>query len=519
MEANLRDKNIKIINKVLNDFLKKSVFFKIVLFGLLTVIFDLLFVTSIKYFIQLLTSEKRVNFVIFDNLNDFTFVLIFIIIMSFSLKILNQYVIFSFAEKIRLVLSDTILFNVINSSSHYIEKEGLNFYKKIIVNEIDRFSEKVIAPIVNSIIQMLVIVGIISYLLYLNWILCLFTFSLILTFYFLISYLVKNKLNTFSTQRLEIINQRLDMVDNMISLNDEYKESNGLFICHKMYKKMNDKLSNLTLVNNVIASSPRFLLECFIFLLIVCGLYLMNKNGSSLVNNLPLLSAFILAFYKLIPSAQMLYNAYVLIESNDDLIRTIEKYLYHNEPSNKKILNFDNSYNVDVLFDLAKRRNLRIEGELEKINIVSGVSGIGKSTLFYELYKCLSSSKSYVKQDLKLINGNIYDNILLLKPDVKLDLDDLICQFGLESIDKEKNLKLLSDSVSGGQKQRISILRALINKPDILIIDEALSGLDLEIKYEIIDIIKQLNMKYVFIISHDEDLKNKFNCLNITRSI
>lgn len=519
MEANLRDKNIKIISKVLNDFLKKSVFFKIILFGLLTVIFDLLFVTSIKYFIQLLTSENRVNIAIFDNLNDFTLVLIFIIIISFSLKIFNQYVIFSFAEKIRLVLSDTILFNVINSSSHYIEKEGLNFYKKIIVTEIDRFSEKVIAPIVNSIIQLLVIVGIISYLLYLNWLLCLFTFSLILSFYFLLSYLVKNKLNTFSTQRLEIINQRLDMVDNMISLNDEFKESNGLFICHKMYKKINDKLSNLTLVNNVIASSPRFLLECFIFLLIVSGLYLMNNNGSSLINNLPLLSAFILAFYKLIPSAQMLYNAYVLIESNDDLIRTIDKYLYYTEQSNKKIMNVDKSDNIDILFNLAKRRNLRIEGDLEKINIVSGVSGIGKSTLFYKLYKCLHNSKSYVKQDLKLINGNIYDNILLFNPDVKLDLDDLICQFGLDSIDKEKNLKLLSDSVSGGQKQRISILRALVNKPDVLIIDEALSGLDYNIKYKIIDIIQNLQIKYVFIISHDEDLKNNFHCLHVTNAL
>lgn len=81
-------------------------------------------------------------------------------------------------------------------------------------------------------------------------------------------------------------------------------------------------------------------------------------------------------------------------------------------------------------------------------------------------------------------------------------------QWALELINLPGYEKRRTDQMSGGQRQRIALARALVNEPEVLLLDEPLSALDLKLRQELrIDLMnlqEQLGITFIF-VTHDQE--------------
>ena len=158
---------------------------------------------------------------------------------------------------------------------------------------------------------------------------------------------------------------------------------------------------------------------------------------------------------------------------------------------------------------------------------IAGLSGTGKTTLV-DIIAGLLTPKSgeilidgkpqknslrigYIPQEVSLINASIKENVAYGCSEIrdervievlkKAQLYDFILENYKEGI--EANPFVDSNGFSQGQKQRLAIARALYSNPDILILDEATSSLDLKTEDEICSVLMSLKgEKTIIAIAH-----------------
>lgn len=167
----------------------------------------------------------------------------------------------------------------------------------------------------------------------------------------------------------------------------------------------------------------------------------------------------------------------------------------------------------------------------EKVAFV-GESGSGKTTLiklimqFYQHEKgdilinnynikdihldSLRQRIAYISQDTFFFSGTIREN-LCLGVDQDLDLEQIVtaCQTAqahefINQLPLRYNTLLEENAtnISGGQKQRLAIARAVLKRPDILIMDEATSNLDSTTEKAVSETINAFEDMTTIIIAH-----------------
>jgi len=158
--------------------------------------------------------------------------------------------------------------------------------------------------------------------------------------------------------------------------------------------------------------------------------------------------------------------------------------------------------------------------ELKKGELISivGRSGSGKSTLFELICGNLKPISGII--NVNKISSIYQDPYSSFHPSFKileqikdvifLDTKNLEKEIDTYCVDLSLDKELLNKKpheLSGGQLQRCSILRALLMKPEILLVDEPTSALDNVITYEVMKLlVKYLDNCAILLITHDMTL-------------
>ena len=201
-----------------------------------------------------------------------------------------------------------------------------------------------------------------------------------------------------------------------------------------------------------------------------------------------------------------------------------------------KLENVTYRYNSDLVLE-----NISFKADQGDLLGIIGPNGAGKTTLFSLILGLLEGYQGKItvfgedirnnRKILKKIGyipqKNIIDKgfpatveeIVSLGVFERKTKDKIISAIKTVGLLEQKHKRI--GELSGGQQQRILIAKALVNEPQLLILDEPTTGIDLETQNKFYALLRKLNSENkitIILASHDLDainkLANKIACVN-----
>ncbi|HBG5342772.1 TPA: ABC transporter ATP-binding protein [Clostridioides difficile] len=187
--------------------------------------------------------------------------------------------------------------------------------------------------------------------------------------------------------------------------------------------------------------------------------------------------------------------------------------------------------------------NLSVSIKKSEIVSILGPNGSGKSTLLKSLSRILKIKQGDIyigKKNMKVMsNKEISRQVALLAQhnvslkDIKVkDLiyygriphkgffegknknDDEIVTWAMRNTGLESYKDKLVSNLSGGERQRVWLAMALCQKPDILLLDEPTTYLDISHQLELMELVRDINKKFkmtIIMVLHDINQASKYS--------
>ena len=163
-------------------------------------------------------------------------------------------------------------------------------------------------------------------------------------------------------------------------------------------------------------------------------------------------------------------------------------------------------------------------GKSTLLNLLSGLDTYSDGQISYKNYKYENQHRK-LTQLRKESMGFVYQFHHLLKEFSSIEnvalgsmisgenkkrsleqASDILDKFGLS-----ERLNHFPSQLSGGEKQRVAMARALINKPDLIFLDEPTGNLDKDTSKEVINYLNQLTDEFkssIIVATHDPEFRN-----------
>lgn len=297
-------------------------------------------------------------------------------------------------------------------------------------------------------------------------------------------------------------------------------------------KMLQDKSYHIEKISTFIYALQNFTIYMTLLAIMGISVYYTSKGELSLGGIVLIISN----FSSLIGPFERASELFPKIVSSKTLFKTLDHSMENSEVSNESIEldGFGDEIELrDVSYAYEDNRifegvNLRLEKN--KKYLIVGPSGGGKSTLLKLLRKYFAPKSgkilidgkdlttitkesffktlSNVEQSVFMFDDTLKNNLTLYRDIPQESLDAAVSEAGLSSfVEKlqdgmETVIEDNGRNISGGEKSRIAIARSLLNKSEILILDEAFQSLDYETAKDIEKTILSIKDLTVLNVSH-----------------